>query len=410
MIRRVSVILFLALATTLGAQPMSTTPYTLYVSSESGDVVTRIEVGPSGWRKVKEISVKLIANELSAPHNVAVSPDGRFWYVSIAHGTPFGSVWKYATGTDSLLGRVRVGMFPTTIALSPDGEWAYVPNSDFHGDRGRENTISVVYTPDLSSLTEIRACDMPHGSRWNFRGNRVYIACMMSDELLTIDPGAFSVSARVALGSGNPMSMAEHMKLETREDSALAAAAKQSAAARTTRDTTGAHAGHTMPAAKPKTGAASSTMAGQNPDCLTTFVAVAPGDSLVYLACNHSNELQVRDARTLALVRRVPTGNGAYNVEPSPDGRLVLVTNKKDKSVSVFDTKSWKEVARVATSKRIPHGIAFSPDGRYAFVTCESVGTDQGAIDAIDLTTFRVVASLPLALQPTGVAVWKGAN
>lgn len=401
-------VLTLALSTKLWAQPTAATTYTLYVSSESADIVTRIEVGPSGWRKVKEISVKLIANELSAPHNVAVSPDGRFWYVSIAHGTPFGSVWKYTTATDSLIGRVRVGMFPTTIALSPDGEWAYVPNSDFHGDRGHENTVSVLYTPDLSSLTEIRACDMPHGARWNHAGNRVYIACMMSDELLTIDPGAFSVSAHVPLGSGSPMSMAEHMKLETREDSALAAAARRNAAAKPATDTAGGHAAHGAVAPKPKTGAASSTLAGQNPDCLTTFVAVSPNDSLVYLACNHSNELQVRDARTLALVRRLPTGNGAYNVEPSPDGRLVLVTNKKDKSVSVFDTRSWKEVARVPTSKRIPHGVAFSPDGRYAFVTCESVGTDPGAIDAIDLRTFTVVASMPLALQPTGVAIWSG--
>ena len=386
MVRRSLAVLSLALsATAARAQPTATTPYTLYVSSESGDVVSRIEVGPTGWRKVKEISVKLIANELSAPHNVAVSPDGRFWYVSIAHGTPFGAVWKYATGTDSLIGRVRVGMFPTTIGLSPDGEWAYVPNSDFHGDRGTLNTLSVIYTPDLTSLTEIRACDMPHGSRWNHAGTRVYVACMMSDELLTIDPGAFAVSARAALGSGTPMSHAEHMKMETREDSIVAAA-------------------------KPKPGAASSTMAGQNPDCLTTFVAVSPNDSLVYLACNHANELQVRNARTLALIRRLPTGTGAYNVEPSPDGRLVLVTNKKDKSVSVFDTRTWKETARVATSKRIPHGIAFSPDGRYAFVTCESIGTDPGAIDAIDLTTLTVVASMPLALQPTGVAVWRGAS
>ena len=381
------VLLFALLAATAAvAQPTSATPYTLYVSSESGDVVSRIEVGPNGWRKVKEVSVKLIANELSAPHNVSVSPDGRFWYVSIAHGTPFGSVWKYATGTDSLLGRVRVGMFPTTIGLSPDGEWAYVPNSDFHGDRGHENTVSVLYTPDLSQLTEIKACDMPHGSKWNHAGNRVYVACMMSDELLTIDPAAFAITARVTLGSGTPMSHAEHMKMETREDSAMAAAA----------------------AAKPKAGAASSTMAGQNPDCLTTFVSVSPGDSLVYLACNHSNELQVRNAKTLAIVRKLPTGTGAYNVEPSPDGKFVVVTNKKDKSVSVFDTRTWKEAARVATSKRIPHGIAYSPDGRYVFITCESVGADPGAIDALDLTTFKVVASLPLAPQPTGVAVWKG--
>jgi YVTN family beta-propeller protein len=385
--RTLSLALF-TIASTAMAQPTASTPYTLYVSSESGDVVSRIEVGPNGWHKVREVSVKLIANELSGPHNVAVSPDGRFWYVSIAHGTPYGAVWKYTTGSDSLVGRVKVGMFPTTIGLSPDGDWAYVPNSDFHGDRGHENTLSVIYTPDLASLTEIRACDMPHGSKWNHAGTRVYVACMMSDELLTIDPGAFSVSARVALGSGTPMSNAEHMKMETREDSMMmmAAAAKP----------------------KPKVGAASSTMTGQNPDCLTTYVSVAPNDSLIYLACNHSNELQVRDANTLALVRRLPTGAGAYNVEPSPDGRLVVVTNKKDKSVSVFDTRTWTETKRIPTSKRIPHGIAFSPDGRYAFVTCESVGTDPGAIDAIDLSTLTVVASMPLALQPTGVAVWRG--
>src|SRR5678815_2530173 len=163
-------------------QPTASAPYTLYVSSESGDVVSRIEVGPNGWRKVREVSVKLIANELSGPHNVAVSPDGRFWYVSIAHGTPYGAVWKYTTGSDSLIGRVKVGMFPTTIGLSPDGEWAYVPNSDFHGDRGHENTLSVIYTPDLASLTEIRACDMPHGSKWNHAGTRVYLSLIHISE------------------------------------------------------------------------------------------------------------------------------------------------------------------------------------------------------------------------------------
>jgi YVTN family beta-propeller protein len=147
-------------------------------------------------------------------------------------------------------------------------------------------------------------------------------------------------------------------------------------------------------------------MAGQNPDCLTTFVSVSPDDASVYLACNHSNELQVRDAATLELRRRLPTGEGAYNVEPSPDGRWVLVTNKKAQSVSVFETGSWREAARIPTSKRVPHGIAFSPDGRYAFVSVESVGSDPGAVDAMDLTTLTRVTSMEIRRQPTGIAVW----
>jgi YVTN family beta-propeller protein len=151
-------------------------------------------------------------------------------------------------------------------------------------------------------------------------------------------------------------------------------------------------------------------MPGQNPDCLTTYVSVSPNDSTVYLVCYHSGELQVRDAATLELRRRLPTGAGAYNVEPSPDGRLVLVTNKKAQSVSVFDAHTFRELARVPTSKKIPHGIAYAPDGRYAFISCESVGTDAGAVDAIDLRTLQRVASMPLPLQPTGIAVWRGAG
>jgi DNA-binding beta-propeller fold protein YncE len=385
-------------------QPSSSTPYTLYVTSESGDIVTRIEVGPAGWRRVREVGVGIIPTDPDGPHHVAVSPDGRYWYVSIAHGTPFGSIWKYATGSDTLLGRVRVGMFPTTIGLSPDGDWAFVPNSDFHGDRGHQNTVSVIHTPDMTELVAIPTCDMPHGSRFNRAGTRVYIACMMSDELVEMDPATFAITRRVVLGSGNPMSMAEHQRMEARQDSLEAARARGAvAAAGAGHD---AHAAHQpAPAQRPALGAASSTMPGQNPDCLTTYVSVSPDDQLLYLACSHSNEVQVRDARTLELVRRLPTGNGAYNVEPSPDGRWLLVTNKKAQSVSVFDTRDWSERARITTTKRIPHGIAFSPDGRWAFVTQESIGSDPGALDAIDLATMQRVATMEIPLQPTGIAV-----
>jgi YVTN family beta-propeller protein len=367
--------------------PTSAAPYSIYVSSEGADIVTRIDVGPEGWKKARELSVKVVPNEIAGPHHVAVSPDGQFWYVSIAHGTPFGAVWKFSAADDALVARVDVGMFPTTVGLSPDGAWAYVPNSDFHGDRGHQNTISALYTPTMKAITEIPICDMPHGSKWNRAGSTVYVVCMMSDELIAIDPGTFAVAERAQLGSGTPMTMAEHLRAEAMADSAAA------------------HAAHMPAPAAPALGAGSSTLPGQNPDCLPTYVSVSPDGRSAYVACNHSGELQIRDARTLALQARVQAGAGAYNVEPSPDGRLVLVTNKKAQSVSVIDAATRRELARVPTSKSIPHGIAYSPDGRYAFVTCESVGTDPGAVDAIDLATLERIASLPLPLQPTGIAI-----
>src|SRR5204862_12156 len=82
----------------------------------------------------------------AGPHNVTGSPDGRYWYVTIAHGTPYGTLWKMAVDGDTLVGKAPVEMFPTTISLTPDGELAFVANSEFHGDHPRMNVVSIVYT------------------------------------------------------------------------------------------------------------------------------------------------------------------------------------------------------------------------------------------------------------------------
>jgi YVTN family beta-propeller protein len=83
----------------------------------------------------------------------------------------------------------------------------------------------------------------------------------------------------------------------------------------------------------------------------------------------------------------------------------VLVTNKKDQSVSVIDAAGLSEVARIPTSKRIVHGIAYSPDSRFAYISCESIGIDPGAVDVIDLASRTRVSSVPIPGQPTGITV-----
>ena len=127
----------------------------------------------------------------------------------------------------------------------------------------------------------------------------------------------------------------------------------------------------------------------------------------LYVACNHKGTLQVWDAESLTMRAEITVGAGAYNVEPSPDGRFVVVTNKKAQSASVVDARTLKELARVPTTKKIVHGVAFSPDSRYAYVTQESIGADPGAVDVIDLTTLTKVSTTPLPAQPTGITILK---
>jgi len=334
--------------------------YRILVASESGDIVTELTWDGTALAVAKVVPVGIMPADIDGPHNVTVAPDGSAWYVTIAHGTPYGSLWKMSAGTDSLLGRAPVEMFPTTIALTPDGALAFVANSDFHGDHPRTNVVSIVQTASMQPLTNLPACDMPHGVKVNHAGTFVYVSCMNSDEILEIDRQSFRIRRRHKTGEGMP---ATGMPM------------------------------HAVASGPPQH------------DCMPTFVSVSPDDRRLYVACNHGNSLQVLDAGTLELVREIPVGTGAYNVEPSADGRWIIVTNKKAQSVSLIDAQSLTEVAKIPTSKPLPHGVAYSPDGRWAFISQESVGIDPGAVDVIDLTTRARVASIPVPRQPTGITI-----
>ena len=334
--------------------------YRLYVASESGDIVTQLGWDGAALRTIKAVPVGIMPADIDGPHNVTVSPDGRSYYVSIAHGTPYGSLWKMAVDGDSLVGKAPLEMFPTTISVTPDGDLAFVANSDFHGDHPRANVVSVVYAPRMTLLTNIAACDMPHGVKVNHAGTFVYVTCMNSDEVLEIDRQSLAITRRHKTGAGM---------------------------------------GHDM------SGMSGSPAGGPAAECSPTFVSLSADDRRLYVACNHGNTLQVLDAASFRLVKEIPTGVGAYNVEPSPDGKWIIVTNKKAQSVSLITTDSLVEVARIATTKKLPHGIAYSPDGRFAFVTQESIGVDPGAVDVLDLSKRTNVATTPVPLQPTGITV-----
>ncbi len=69
--------------------------YRVYVASEAADRITLLRFDGSGGRIEREIDTGVMPTDIDGPHGLAVSPDKRFFYVSLAHGQPFGSVLKY---------------------------------------------------------------------------------------------------------------------------------------------------------------------------------------------------------------------------------------------------------------------------------------------------------------------------
>ena len=131
---RLLLLLIAFCATTTFAQTKPDKDYLVYVVSESADKIALIRFGPNGARIDHELQTGDMPVDIDGPHGIVISPDRQFYYVSIAHGRPFGLIWKYATKDDSVQGTTTVGYFPATEDITPDGNFLFVVNFNLHGD------------------------------------------------------------------------------------------------------------------------------------------------------------------------------------------------------------------------------------------------------------------------------------
>ncbi|HXV86336.1 MAG TPA: YncE family protein [Gemmatimonadales bacterium] len=341
--------------------------YLVFVAAEAADRISLIRWGPAGARVERDLPIGINPMDPDGPHGLAVSPDGAFLYVSTAHGNPFGYLWKLDAASGRVAGRVELGNFPASLDLTPDGAYALVVNFNLHGDMV-PSSVSVVSTTEMVEVARLTTCAMPHGSRLIPQGDRHYSVCMMDDILVEIDARQLAVSRHFMLARGSEHGM----------------------------DGPPRHRG--MPGDHQR---------AEPPTCSPTWAQPAPTGDVVYVACNRSNEIVAVDARSWSVRARWPGGDGVYNLGVTRDGRTLIATNKRARSVSLFDTASGRETARLATKRSVVHGVAVSPDDRYAFVSVEGVGSEPGTLEVVDLARRSIVASVDVGQMAGGVAFWR---
>ncbi len=335
-------------AATFHANQADSPAYLFYVASESEDEVTLLRFSSDEGLKVeKVIRVGTLPTEIEGPHGIFVDPSGEHWYLTLGHGFPFGTLWKYETGSDIAVGRVELGLFPSTVSVPPFGGIAFAVNSNFYGDP-EPSTVSIVDLESMIEIDRIETCTMPHGSRFSPDGLRHYSTCMMDDQLIELNVETLDISRR--LGVSPP--------------------------------------------------------SGEGVCSPTWAVPTATGD-YVYVACNKSHELVEVRVDDWTVTRRVDAPAAPYNIAVTPDDRQIIVTQKGSAEVSVWNRESGKRVALLPSARRVTHGVAVTPDSRYAFVTVEGIGGERGAVDVIDLRELRLVATADVGKQAGGIAFWK---
>jgi DNA-binding beta-propeller fold protein YncE len=334
--------------------------YSAYIANEASDLVTRVTFTPGGTVAVDRSIGIGEPGRILGPHGLVVAPDGKNWFVTLSHGVPSGRVAKYTTEGDSLVARVAVGAFPETAAMTPDGQYLFVSNSDIHAP-GVVSGVSVIFAPTMTEVARPQTCVRPAGGRVDAAGTTYYSVCTTGDQLVAIDTRSFRVTHRFALAPGRE----RILDLDLRGG------------------------GRRVPAAA----------------CAPSWVE--PGRGMhagsVYVACSASADIVEVDVLLWQVKRRIDAGGAPHELATDAKGSVLLATLEADSALSVIDLTGTRQPTRVPLTQSSPHGIAITPDARYAFVTNEGGGRARGTVDVIDLARFVRVASTALAYSPGAI-------
>ncbi|MDH5381760.1 MAG: YncE family protein [Cyclobacteriaceae bacterium] len=360
--------------------------YYVYVTAESDDQVALIAFDSKKQTAVAEktINVGYKPADIEGPHGITVSPDGKNWYLSIAHGNPEGFLYKFETGTDKFLGQATLGLFPASMQISTASGFLFCVNFNLHGEM-KPSSVSVVDPVSMTEVTKVPIGTMPHGSRISADGLRQYSVGMMSGELFEINTLSLKVSRILNLDKNENIDPQMYGKMDMRAST---------------------HADHSM-----------HEMHNQNPGAKMgamvhskikpTWVMPHPSKPLIYVAGNGSDEILEINSDTWKIVNRMKTGKAPYNLDITPDGTKLIVSYKGDGATGIWDLEKHIELGRVSNTTKGTHGVAISTDSKYAFISVEGIGGEPGVMDVIDLKSLKKVAHVAIGKQAGGIAFWK---
>lgn len=359
--------------------------YYVYVTAESEDEVSLIKFDGKEATIEKTIPVGVWPAEIEGPHGINISPDGKYWYLSLAHGNPYGTLYKFSTETNEVVGTVQLGLFPASLQISEATGLLYCVNFNLHGDMV-PSTVSVVDPEEMVEVQRIETGVMPHGSRISPDGMHHYSVGMMSGELFEINTLRLKVD-RV-------------LKLDGEEKKEMSGMANQGGM-----DHSQMNHGQ-MDHSKMNHGAMNHDKMFHS-KVKPTWVIPHPTNNKVYVAGNGSDEILEVDLEKWEITNRLKTGKAPYNVDISPDGKYLVATYKGSGETGVWDITKNKELARVKNTRKVTHGVSISSDSKYAFVSVEGIGGEPGTMDVIDLKKATKVASVDMGKQAGGIIFWK---
>jgi len=139
-------------------------------------------------------------------------------------------------------------------------------------------------------------------------------------------------------------------------------------------------------------------------DPIMLYNSITPDGKRLVVSSPKMKSVYVFDTTSHMRLAKVKVGKASKGLKVSPNGKEVYVANEGESSVSVVDLASYKVVATIKTEE-MPHNIRFSDDGKQAYVTLQG-GAGLGVIDT-KLRKVTKVIPIPGIIGPHNLDISK---
>lgn len=148
----------------------------VYVINQGCDLVTVFDAESQLVMRCVDIGGR---PSIEAPHDIHVSPDGQYWYVTFFAGT---LLQKYSTIDDRLVAELDLGISGWhTMNISEDSRFAALSHWNAQG------RVAYVDLETMSLVAMWQGLSYPHGCAFSENGNSLYVVSQMGNFFYKLD-------------------------------------------------------------------------------------------------------------------------------------------------------------------------------------------------------------------------------
>jgi YVTN family beta-propeller protein len=156
-----------------------------YVANFSDNTVSVIDLTTNGDSYITLKTIAMGAG--SHPFRIEMDPDGNFAYVLNAGSGGLSSLSRINLSTDSVSNTINLGNNAKNMAITPDGNKAFITNFS-------DNTVSVVDLQTFTVTDTVSVDGRPYGIASDATGANVYVTSMYGGKVVKIDTSTLATT------------------------------------------------------------------------------------------------------------------------------------------------------------------------------------------------------------------------